>query len=93
MTRQLATGAAIGLGLLLVLDAIAVRAGLAPGALPTIVGPSPWLTSRAAGLTAFVAVALDVIAGLACRPARSTATCRAHARSSCTAGCRRWRWA
>lgn len=65
MTRRIALGVALGVGLLIVLDAVAVRLGVAAGALPTIAGPSPWLVSRAAGLTAFVALALDVIVGLA----------------------------
>jgi DMSO/TMAO reductase YedYZ heme-binding membrane subunit len=63
--RRLALGVAIGLGLLLVVDALAVRLGIAPGVLPTVAGTTPWILSRAAGVTAYLALALDVIAGLA----------------------------
>lgn len=63
--RPLALGLAIGGAVLLVLDAIATRAGLAHGVLPTLAGTAPWTLSRAAGVTAFAALALDVIAGLA----------------------------
>jgi predicted ferric reductase len=57
-------GLLIGLGLLLILDALAVRLGVAPGALPTLDGPAPWLISRAAGASALLALTLDVIFGL-----------------------------
>ena len=37
---------------------------LATGAIPDLAGTSPWITSRAAGVTAFLALTLDVIFGL-----------------------------
>jgi predicted ferric reductase len=46
------------------LDAVAVRAGVAPGAIPKLAGSSLWITSRAAGVTAFLALTLDVVFGL-----------------------------
>lgn len=64
MPKRIALGIAIGGVLLLVLDAVAVRMGLVPGAIPQLAGTSPWVTSRAAGVTAFVALTLDVIFGL-----------------------------
>jgi methionine sulfoxide reductase heme-binding subunit len=64
LARRVALGVAIGLGVLLLLDAIARRAGLVPGALPTLPGATAWITSRAAGITAFAALALDVLFGL-----------------------------
>jgi len=64
MLRRMAVGIAIGGAVLLVLDAAAVRLGLAPGAIPKLAGPSLWITSRAAGVAAFVALTLDVVFGL-----------------------------
>jgi predicted ferric reductase len=62
--KRIALGLAIGGILLLVLDAVAVRAGVAPGAIPKLAGSSLWITSRAAGVTAFLALTLDVVFGL-----------------------------
>jgi sulfoxide reductase heme-binding subunit YedZ len=59
----MALGVAIGGLLFLVLDAIAVRAGFATG-FPKLAGTSLWVTSRAAGVTAFLAWTLDVVFGL-----------------------------
>lgn len=64
MRRRIAAGIALGGVLLIVLDATAVRLDLAPGAIPKFSGTSLWVTSRAAGVTAFVALTLDVIFGL-----------------------------
>lgn len=64
MHKRIALGIAIGGILLLVLDAAAVRAGVAPGAIPKLAGSSLWVTSRAAGVTAFLALTLDVVFGL-----------------------------
>lgn len=64
MVRRMGIGFLVGLGLLFVLDAVAARLGLGPGAIPTLAGTSPWITSRAAGVTAFLALTLDVIFGL-----------------------------
>ncbi len=63
MGRRVLLGVLCGAGLLLVLDAIATRAGLAPGAIPELGAPA-WITSRAAGVTAFLALTLDVVFGL-----------------------------
>jgi methionine sulfoxide reductase heme-binding subunit len=62
--RGIVPGIAIGGALLLVLDALAVRMGFAEGAIPKLAGPSLWITSRAAGVTAFLALTLDVVFGL-----------------------------
>lgn len=64
MRRRIALGIALGGVLLIVLDAVAVRLGLAAGAIPKLAGTSLWVTSRAAGVTAFLALTLDVIFGL-----------------------------
>lgn len=64
MRRRVVLGIAIGGLLLLVLDAVASRMGLATGAIPRLAGASPWITSRAAGVTAFLALTLDVLFGL-----------------------------
>lgn len=45
-------------------DALAVRLGWLDHALPRLAGPQAWTCSRAAGVTAFVALTLDVVFGL-----------------------------
>lgn len=64
MTRQIALGLLLGIALVAIADAVAARMGLVPGAIPTLAGPALWTTSRAAGITAFLAVTLDVLFGL-----------------------------
>lgn len=64
MPKRIALGITIGGVLLLMLDAVALRMGLATGVIPQIAGTSPWITSRAAGATAFLALTLEVIFGL-----------------------------
>ena len=64
MRKRVALGLVIGGALLLVLDAVVVRLGLAHGIVPRLAGASPWITSRAAGVTAFLALTLDVVFGL-----------------------------
>jgi predicted ferric reductase len=64
MHKRIALGVALGGLLLVVLDAVAVRIGAAPGVIPKLSGTSLWITSRAAGITAFLALTLDVIFGL-----------------------------
>jgi DMSO/TMAO reductase YedYZ heme-binding membrane subunit len=64
MRKRIVLGVAIGGALLLVLDAVAVRSGAAPGAIPKLAGSSLWITSRAAGITAYLALTLDVVFGL-----------------------------
>ncbi len=64
LSKRIALGIAIGAALLLVIDALAVRMGVATGAIPKLAGTSLWITSRAAGVTAFVALTLDVVFGL-----------------------------
>jgi len=55
----------IGLvGVALVVEAILVRRGLVADPLPHLAGTAVWTTSRAAGVTAFAALALDVMFGL-----------------------------
>ena len=64
MRRYVVTGLGVGLALLLVVEALAARAGWTESLLPRGAGPWPWLASRAAGVTAFVALTLDVTFGL-----------------------------
>lgn len=64
MRRYVIAGAGIGFALLAVADALAARAGWTASVLPRSDGPWPWLASRAAGVTAFVAITLDVTFGL-----------------------------
>jgi sulfoxide reductase heme-binding subunit YedZ len=64
LRRSIALGFGIGLGLLLVFDAVVVRLGLLGGIVPRLSGASPWIISRAAGVTAYLALTLDVIFGL-----------------------------
>ncbi len=64
MPRRVALGIALGALCLLALDALAARSGIVAGAMPKLAGPSPWITSRAAGVTAYVALTLDVVFGL-----------------------------
>ncbi len=64
MRRALAWGALAGLFALLVLDAVVVRAGILAEVLPRASGAGPWLVSRAMGLTAYVALSLEMVFGL-----------------------------
>ena len=64
MRDGVARGVALGALALVVLDALAVRAGVGAGALPTLASAAAWVTSRAAGVTAFLALSLSVAAGL-----------------------------
>jgi len=61
--RSAIVGILVGLGVLLVVDAVFVRLGLAPGVLPDLGAPA-WITSRAAGVAALVALTTDVLFGL-----------------------------
>lgn len=65
MRRSLAWGSLAGVLALLVLEAVLVRAGVLADALPRASGAGPWLVSRAAGLTAYVALSLEILLGLA----------------------------
>ena len=62
--RDAIRGAIVGLVLLALLGAIASRTGWATLAVPRPDGTGPWLLSRATGVTAFLALSLDVIVGL-----------------------------
>jgi len=62
--RDAARGVLIGVIAIALLGAIASRAGWIDTDLPRSHGRGAWMLSRATGLTAFVALALDVIAGL-----------------------------
>lgn len=64
MAKRLVLGLAIGGALLLLLDAVAARSGVVSGAIPKLAGTALWVTSRAAGVTAYVALSLDVVFGL-----------------------------
>lgn len=61
--RAIAQGVALGLVVTVLVAGLGARLGvLAPA--PTLSGPWPWVASRAAGVTALVALAADVILGL-----------------------------
>ena len=64
MPRRILAGVAIGVGLLALLAATAARLGLTAYPLPTVPGTSPWTTARASGLTALLALTLDMVLGL-----------------------------
>lgn len=64
MARPILLGIAIGGFFLLVLDAAVVRLGLATGMVPKLDGSVLWVISRAAGVTAYLALTLNVILGL-----------------------------
>jgi sulfoxide reductase heme-binding subunit YedZ len=64
LPRRIALGFGLGIGLLFVLDAVLVRLELVGGIVPRLAGASLWITSRAAGITAYLALTLDVIFGL-----------------------------
>lgn len=64
MRRRIASGVALGVLVLLVLDALMLRLGLGVGLVPRLAGSWLWITSRAAGVTAFCALSLDVAFGL-----------------------------
>jgi len=64
MRRSLAWGVLAGVLALLVIDAVLVRAGIPTQVLPRASGAGPWLVSRALGLTAYVALSLEMVFGL-----------------------------
>ena len=64
MRKPIVLGVIAAIALLVIADAIAARAGVAPGAIPRADGPWLWVASRAAGVTALVALTLDVAFGL-----------------------------
>ncbi|HEU4612044.1 MAG TPA: ferric reductase-like transmembrane domain-containing protein [Kofleriaceae bacterium] len=62
--RAAVHGLVVGIVVLAVAGALAARLGLAAIEVPRSASTAPWLFTRAAGITAFVALALDVIIGL-----------------------------
>ena len=64
MRRPVVIGVVVALAVLALLDAIGARAGLVGEGLARSQGPWFWVASRAAGVTAFVAITLDVAFGL-----------------------------
>ena len=64
LDRRIIVGVLLGGFGLLVLDAVARRLGLGPGLLPDLSGTAAWTIARASGLTAFLALSLDVVFGL-----------------------------
>jgi sulfoxide reductase heme-binding subunit YedZ len=64
MRRRVALGVVLGAAALLLLDALVVRTGMASGVVPRPTGTASWITSRAAGVTAYLALTLDVLFGL-----------------------------
>ena len=63
MRRTLGFGVLLGLVSLLLLDAVLARSGLAP-LLPRAEGAGPWMLSRSAAFTAYVALSLEIALGL-----------------------------
>ena len=61
MTRTRWIGLAI---VALVVEATLVRLGVVVDPIPKLAGTAAWTTSRAAGVTAFAALTLDVVFGL-----------------------------
>jgi len=64
MHRRVLQGLVLGFILPLIVDAVCARLGLVEGVLPKGSGPSFWIASRAASVTAFLALTLDVVFGL-----------------------------
>ena len=64
MRRALVIGIVAAAVLVVVADAIAARAGVVAGAWPRADGPWLWYASRALGVTAWIALTLDVAFGL-----------------------------
>lgn len=64
MRRPLLVGVIVGLAVVALVDAIGVRAGVVPGLIPRSDGPWLWISSRAAGVVAFLALAVNVAFGL-----------------------------
>lgn len=63
MRRAIGWGAAFGGLSFVMLDALVTRLGFAPW-IPRAVAAEPWMASRAAGFTAYVALSLEVALGL-----------------------------
>lgn len=64
MLRSVRFGVAAGLFAVALLDAVATRSGAVAGILPRSDEPWLWVASRAAGVTAYLALTLDVAFGL-----------------------------
>ena len=64
MRKTIALGIAAGLAMLLILAALGARAGLVSIPLERPDGAASWLASRAAGITAYVAITLEIVFGL-----------------------------
>lgn len=62
--RDVLRGIVIGVVVLALVGTIASRAGWGTISVPRPAGTGPWLLARASGYAAFVALSLDVIAGL-----------------------------
>lgn len=62
--RDAVKGVLVGIFLLALVGAIATRAGWIVASVPRAHGTGAWLFSRATGLLAYVALSIDVIAGL-----------------------------
>lgn len=64
MRKAVAWGSIVGVLGLLVLDAVLTRTGVLAEVLPRASGAGPWLVSRSMGLTAYVALSLEIGLGL-----------------------------
>jgi sulfoxide reductase heme-binding subunit YedZ len=62
--RDAGKGVLLGLAVLVLVGAVAERAGWIAVDLPRPRGPGPWLLVRASGFTAFAALAAEVVLGL-----------------------------
>ena len=64
MREPMGRGLLLGVGALLLLDALGARLGIVPDLALRLPGASAWVLSRALGLTAYAALTLDVCLGL-----------------------------
>jgi len=62
--REVVRGVVVGVVVLALLGAIASRTGVIATDVPRPDGSGAWLLSRVTGMTAFIALSLDVIVGL-----------------------------
>jgi predicted ferric reductase len=64
MRSAIRRGVFAGTAALLLLDAIVARTGIAPGILPRAATPWPWTASRAASVSAYLALTFEILFGL-----------------------------
>lgn len=64
LRSSIVLGLSLGVIGLLIVDAVAGRLGLGAGFVPDLPGTAAWSIARASGITAFLALSLDVVFGL-----------------------------